>query len=71
MPGVTELLDNAIERGETFESAGAGKASASDLTHYVLELRQEALDVKFLDNDADFYSDSVVAAALFRIWTTE
>jgi hypothetical protein len=68
MPGVTELLDNAIERGQTFESMGAGKASKGDLTHYVIEIADE---VEAQGEPDEQYSDPVIAAALFRIWTTE
>lgn len=65
MPGVTELVNAAVERGETFESAGAGKASKRDLTYYVLEIADET---RKEEQDSDFYSDPVIAAALFRIW---
>ncbi len=67
MPGVTQLVEAAIERGETIESMGAGKASQRDLTIYVMEIADE---VKKADPD-DCYSDPVVAAALFRIWDGE
>ncbi len=70
MPGVTELVDAAIDRGETFESAGAGKASMKDLTYYVMEIHEETSQDK-IDQVWNGYSDSVVAAALFRIWTGE
>jgi len=65
MPGVTELLNAAVERGETFESMGVGKASKRDLTYYVLELADEA-HKEALEQQ---YSDGVIAGALFAIWT--
>lgn len=68
MPGVTQLVEAAIERGETYESVGAGKASQRDLTYYVLEIADETAKESLND---DFYSNSVIAAALFRIWTDE
>jgi hypothetical protein len=61
MPGVTELVNAAEERGVTFESMGAGKASQRDLTYYVLEIQDECAT-------GEEYSNAVVAAALFRIW---
>jgi hypothetical protein len=64
MPGVTELVNAAIERGEAYESQGAGKASKHDLTYYVLEIRDETDK----EHPSEWYSDPVVAAALFRIW---
>lgn len=64
MPGVTELNDAAEERGETYESMGAGKASQRDLTLYVMEIADEVRK----SDPTDCYSKSVVAAALFRIW---
>ncbi len=69
--GVTELITAAVERGETIESMGAGKASRSDLTHYVLELADEAAQRNFLDNDEELIKDGVVGAALSRIWDGE
>ncbi len=67
MPGVTELVNAAVERGESIESMGAGKASPRDLTYYVLEIADET---RKEEQDSDFYSDAVIAAALFRIWDT-
>ncbi|MCK5485481.1 MAG: hypothetical protein KAI86_04665 [Desulfobacterales bacterium] len=65
MPGVTELVNAAVERGETFESMGAGKASKRDLTYYVLELADEA-HKETLEQQ---YKDGVIGAALNCIWT--
>jgi len=69
--GVTELVDAAIERGETIESMGAGKASQKDLTYYVIELVTEAEQAHFMDNDEPLIKDGVVGAALSRIWDGE
>lgn len=66
---VTELIQAAVERGETYQGMGAGSASKSDLTHYVLEITQEHEDANFLDNDEPLVKDGVVAGALFAIWT--
>lgn len=65
----SELIQAAVERGETFESMGAGKASKRDLTYYVLELVEEAIHAHFMDNDEELVKDGVVAGALFGIWT--
>lgn len=67
MPGVTQLVEAAVERGEAYESVGVGKASNRDLTHYVLEIAEEVWKA----DPTECYSDSVIAAALFRIWTDE
>lgn len=71
MMGVTELVNAAIERGETIESMGAGKASRKDLTYYVLEIVDESEVDNFMDNDEEVIKDSVVGAALSRIWDGE
>ena len=42
----TELIEAAEERGYTFESMGAGKASQHDLTHYVLEIFDETQEAE-------------------------
>ena len=60
MKGVTELVNAAVERGETFESMGAGKASKRDRTYYVLELQ---------DENPGEYKDGVIGAAINCIWT--
>lgn len=65
MAGVTELINAAVERGETIESMGTGKASKRDLTYYVLEIADEAQQMELDDQ----YSDGVIAGALFAIWT--
>jgi len=65
----SELIQFAVERGEAYESQGAGKASKRDLTYYVLEAVQEAIHAKFMDNDEELIKDGVVAGALFAIWT--
>lgn len=70
MPGVTELVTAAIERGETIESMGAGKASKKDLTYYVMEIADES-NAEVISSVWNGYSNPVIAAALFRIWTGE
>ena len=70
MPGVTELVSAAIDRGETIESMGAGKASKKDLTYYVMEIADETAKDE-VDQIWNGYSNPVIAAALFRIWTGE
>ena len=54
----TQLVEAANDRGYTFESMGAGKASKRDLTYYVLEIADEEPGI----------SNAVVAVALYRIW---
>lgn len=58
------MVNAAVERGETFESMGAGKASQKDLSYYVLEIQEECAT-------GEEYSAGVVAGALFAIWTDE
>lgn len=65
----TELIQAAVDRGETFESMGAGKASKSDLSHYVLEIVREANDVSPVAQIWEGWSDGQIAGALFAIWT--
>jgi len=65
-PTVTRLVACAIDRAESFESLGAAKASKRDLTHYVMEI---ATETEFGMHHSEWYSDSVIAGALFAIWT--
>lgn len=59
-----QLVTAAIDRAETFESSGVGKASKSDLTHYVMEIAAEIE----LSDPVNMYSDLTIGAALFSIW---
>ena len=68
MPGVQQLLNAAVERGEAFESRGAGKASKSDLSHYVMEIADER---EAQGEPDEQYNDGVIGGALFAIWTPE
>jgi hypothetical protein len=61
-----QLVNAAVERGETYESTGAGKATKRDLTYYVMEI---ATEVEFGEHHTEWYSDNVIAGALFAIWT--
>ena len=36
-----QLYEDAVERGETYESAGAGKASEEDIAFYIEEIAAE------------------------------
>lgn len=65
MPGVTQLVNAAVERGEKFESMGTGKASQQDLSYYVLEIAREAEE----NLPSERYKDEVIGGALFAIWT--
>jgi hypothetical protein len=65
MPGVTQLVEAAVERGATFESMGTGKASQQDLSYYVLEIAREAEE----RIPSEPYKDGVIGGALFAIWT--
>jgi hypothetical protein len=68
MPGVTQLVNAAVERGEAYESAGASKASKRDLSYYVLEIADET---EKSEHHTEWYKDSVIGGALFAIWTPE
>lgn len=59
---VRSLVEFAIERGEAYESAGAGKASRQDLTHYVVEIYDE------MAREGCEIPAGVVGAALAQIW---
>ena len=65
MPGVMQLIEAAIERGATYESQGASKATKRDLTHYVMEITTEA---ELAEHPSEWYKDGVITGALFAIW---
>ena len=68
MPGVTELVDAAIARGKKIEAEwDCAPSTKRDLTRYIMDIATEA-DHK---HHSEWFSDPVIAAALFRIWTGE
>lgn len=69
MPGVTELVNAATERGETYESMGAGKASKADLIHYVIEIADECNEAcDEVTQIWEGYADATIEAAIIRVW---
>lgn len=60
--GRAMLVAQAVERGESIESVGAGKADAVDLTQYVIEIYAEH------EAEGDPIPLNTVAAAMFEIW---
>lgn len=61
--GRAMLVAMAVERGEEYESRGAGKASPQDLNQYVCEIVLE-----LHHNEGTEIPGNVIAAALFEIW---
>lgn len=67
-----ELFNAAIERGETYEAAGANKASGSDIRQYIIEIASEngvKIDIEELAHEFNFDQNAALSQRQQSQWS--